>query len=147
MLLGPGEFLYYRRSVRDDLNTIYGMDPKNIIIMEDVEDKQSATLHDIFVRIVEKCQPNMYVAFFHKVADMQSVIYEIALLRERFGSELFRDNRLRFLRETNFDWEDVSAYIKSFYPNVPRADFDINSTKEYLKAPKQIHIMAQGIVT
>jgi hypothetical protein len=147
MLLGPGELLCYRRSVRDDLNTTYGMDPKNIIIMEDVEVKQHGTLHDKFVRIVEKYQPNLYVAFFHKDTDMQSVIYEIALLSEKFGSELFRTNRLRFLREINFDWDDINAYIKSLYPNIPRADFDINSNVEYLKAPKQIHIMAQSIVT
>jgi hypothetical protein len=146
MLLGPGKFLCYRKRIRDDLNTTYGVDLKNIIIMEDVEDQQYGTLHDKFVRIIEKYQPNLYVAFFHKDADMQSVIYEIALLSEKFGSELFRTNRLRFLREINFDWENISAYIKSLYPNIPRADFDINSKVEYLKAPKQIHIMAQSIL-
>jgi hypothetical protein len=45
------------------------------------------------------------------------------------------------VREINFDWEKVSAYIKSYYP---RADFEINSNVEYLKAPKLIHIMAQS---
>jgi hypothetical protein len=78
---------------------------------------------------------------------MQSVVYEIALLNEKFGSELFRNNRLRFLRELNFDWNNTSAYIKSLYPNTPRADFDSSpSGKYYLKASKQIHTMAQSIV-
>jgi hypothetical protein len=37
MLLGPGEYLCYRRNVRNELFTIYGIDPANVIIMEDVE--------------------------------------------------------------------------------------------------------------
>jgi hypothetical protein len=80
---------------------------------------------------------------------MQSLVYEIALLYEKFGSELFRNNRPRFLGELNFDWNDVSvsAYIKSLYPNTPRADFDSSpSGKYYLKASKLIHTMAQSIV-
>lgn len=146
MLLGPGEFTWYRRCVRHILNTTYGMDPENIILMEDVEDKRHSDLHDKFARIVEKYKPNLYVAFFHKGVDKESVIYEIAVLRKKFGSELFSTNRLRFLREKNFDWENVSAYIKSDYPNIPRADFEINSNVEYLQAPKQIYIMAQSIL-
>ena len=40
MLLGPGEFTWYRRCIQYILNTTYGMDYKNIILMEDVEDKR-----------------------------------------------------------------------------------------------------------
>ena len=114
--------------------------------MEDVEDKQYGTLHDKFVRIVEKYKPDLYVAFFHKDVDKESVIYEIAVLSEEFGSELFRTNSLRFLREIHFDWEMVSAYVKSNYPNVPRADFEINSNVDWLKAPTLIYTMAQSII-
>ena len=145
MLLGPGEFTWYR-CIQYILNTTYGMDYKNIILMEDVEDKQYGTLHDKFVRIVEKYKPDLYVAFFHKDVDKESVIYEIAVLSEKFGSELFRTNSLRFLREIHFDWEMVSAYVKSNYPNVPRADFEINSNVDWLKAPTLIYTMAQSII-
>jgi hypothetical protein len=146
MLLGPGEFTWYRRCIRHILDTTYRMDPENIILMEDVEDKQHSDLHDKFVRIVEKYKPDLYVVFFHKEVDKESVIFEIGVLREKFGSDLFRTNRLRFLGEINFDWKKVSAYIKSDYPNIPRADFEINSNVEYLKAPKLIHVMAQSIL-
>jgi len=145
MLLGPGEFTWYRRCIRHILNKTYGMDLENIILMEDVEVKQHGDLRDKFARIVEKHKPDLYVAFFHKCADKESVIYEIAVLSEKFGSELFRTNRLRFLGEKNFDWEKVSAYIKSDYPNIPRAHFEIDSNVEHLKPSKQIHIMTKSI--
>ena len=140
-LLGPGkDFLDYRRRVRQELlNTGYYKD-ENIVIMEDLEKNiLDVSIVEMFERTVREFDPTLFIAFFHKRAKMDAVMFEIGFICCRYGSYNVH-RKLRLLHEKKYNFNKMSAYIKTLFPITPYLAFD--DEIEYTRASRIIDIWA-----
>lgn len=134
LLLGTGrEYLIFRKKVKDEL-IVKGY--KNIIIMEEVEDRDDKSLDSKFNRIINENKPSLIFAFFQNGARTDGITFEIGWLCGRYkASEL--SQKLRILHENGYNWDNTTGYIRSLFANVP--NFSIDESKDYLKASDYIH--------
>jgi hypothetical protein len=83
------------------------------------------------------------IVFFHKEEpDMVGVIFEIGFISGHYGAINIRD-KLVYLGETGYSWENTSAYIKSSLSKVRSDNYD--EEREYRKASRQIHYFVASI--
>jgi hypothetical protein len=140
MLLGPGKCLDFRQKVKDELV----QKGYEVIIMEQLPEMETdSALDEKFERIINKYKPLLFIAFFHKEeADMVGVIFEIGFISGHYGAINIRD-KLAYLGETRYSWENTSAYIKSSLSKVRSNNYD--EGREYRKASRQIHYFVASI--
>ncbi len=141
MLLGPGKCLDFRHKVKDELVQIYGYE---VIIMEELPEMETdSALDEKFERIINKYKPLLFIAFFHKEElDMVGVIFEIGFISGHYGAINIRD-KLAYLGEKGYSWENTSAYISSSLSKVRSNNYD--EEREYRKASRQIHYFIASI--
>jgi hypothetical protein len=86
---------------------------------------------------VEADKPSLFIVFFHKeVSYMDGVMFEIGFVSGRYGAINIGD-KVAFLGEKGYSWDDASAYIKSSLSKVRASTYD--EEDEYYKASQKIH--------
>ena len=135
MLLGPYKLLDFRARVKKELQYM----GYNVIIMEKKLRKQTdSTLDEKFERIIEKHEPVIFIAFFHKKEkNVHGVSFEIGFISGRYGANNIGD-KLTFLGDKGYSWDvhNSSAYIKSSVSKIITSNFD--ERKKYSKASTKI---------
>jgi hypothetical protein len=134
MLLGPYQYLPFRNQVKDELE----LNGYKAIVMEELPImKTESALDEKFERIVEDDTPSLFIVFFHKeVSDVDGVMFEIGFISGHYGAINIGD-KLAFLGEKGYSWDDASAYIKSSLSKVRASTYD--EEDEYYKASQKIH--------
>lgn len=141
MLLGPGQYLEFRKKVRRELRR----KGYNVIIMEEVkETEREPRLEVKFQTIMNQYEP-IFVAFFLEEAkNMEGVIFEIGCICCRYTSVPIGDI-LMLLSSKNYDWDRRTPYMNSLIPRVTRSDFD--EGKRHSKASERIDNFVLGLIT
>jgi hypothetical protein len=141
MLLGPGEYIDYRKKVRIEL---IEMGITGVILMEDEIDKlKDISLDDKFHRIINEKNPSLFIAFFHNGARMDGVIFELGWLCCKYPATAL-NQKLKFLTEKNCDLSKRTPYISSMLQRVLKCEFD--DSKPYSKASERISKWVFGLV-
>jgi hypothetical protein len=140
MLLGPGEFLRFRKQLQKELKEL-GYKP---IIMEDIEEKRHESgLDEKFERIMKQYDPRLFFAFFHKDTSMEAVIFEIGCICCKYGTHKI-GKRLRLLAKKDYDWDKTTAYIRTLFSRTIRDTYDDRS--KHYKASKRIHYLMAAVL-
>ena len=140
MLLGPYESRSFRSQVKEELK-VNGYETK---IMEELPEMETdSALDEKFERIIKKYKPLLFIAFFHKdQPNMDGVIFEIGFISGHYGATNTRD-KLAFLGDKGYSWENASAYINSSLSKVRSNHYDEQC--EYRKASRLIHYFVASI--
>ena len=137
MLLGSAQDqpLEFRKRVRDEL---VEMGFRNIIIMEESADREyeDISLDGKLRRIISVSNPDLFVAFFHKDARMDGVIFELGWLCCKF-STIGINEKLRIFFDQSFDWNAITSYISSLSVHVQSAA-PLDESNPYRKASTQV---------
>jgi hypothetical protein len=124
--------------VKEELVKSYRYKRKDIVIMEDVKDiRDDAGIDEKYERILKDFDPMLVVAFFHKKARRDAVMFEIGFLCGLYGTQNI-GIRLRILHELNFNFKYVTAYVKTLFPKIHYAPFD--DSNEFMKSAKLIDV-------
>jgi hypothetical protein len=139
LLLGPGRVhLNYRKKVRDELIKDYEYKLKDIVIMEDIKDIRNDTgIDEKYERILKDYDPVLVIAFFHRKARMDAVLFEIGFLCGFYGTRNI-GHRLNILHESKFNFKNVTSYIKTLFPKIHYVPFD--DSNKYMKSAKLIDV-------
>jgi hypothetical protein len=139
MLLGPGEFLDFRRKVKEEL-VQKGYD---VVIMEELSELETdSSLDEKFERIVRKYDPFLFIAFFHKDADMRGVIFEVGFISCYYKTVNIGE-KLAFLGDKDYSWNNYApAYITTSLSKIRTANYDEGDI--HYKASQKIHYFVSG---
>jgi hypothetical protein len=130
--------LEYRRRVKDELVKSYRYKSRDIVIMEDVRDTRSdAGIDEKYERILRDFDPMLVIAFFHRNARRDAVLFEIGFLCGLHGTKNMGD-KLRILHEVRFSFKNVTAYVKTLFPKINYAPF--NDSNVHMKSAKLIDV-------
>jgi hypothetical protein len=90
LLLGPGRaHLKYRRKLKKELVRRYHYNDEDVVVMEDVKDvREDAGIEPV----LKEYNPMLVIAFFHKEARMDSVMFEIGFLCGFHGTKILGIN-------------------------------------------------------
>lgn len=136
MLLGPGDFLDFRRKVGRELRR----KGYHAILMEDDPGTKNETRLDVkFEKILKKRDPIFIAFFLTKARSMEGVAFEIGCICCAYGCEKIGD-RLMLISDKKYDWDKRTPYINTLFSRTKTDYFD--EKRAYSKASQRIHNFA-----